>query len=196
MNKTIVLVGPRSVGKSSIGEVLAGKLGYEHINFDVFSEKKLKEEGYASVNAYLDVWKAKSQSYGWKEYGLWQQPHFKEMVAYLKSNPAVLDLGGGLLSEDFEDKKVNLSVLQSINPVIEYILPSQNKEEGLKILVERELQRKHWKDLGWGYDRLYKKTLEDYDNRHAFFSSCADHIVYVEGRNSQDVALEIVKNVT
>lgn len=196
MNNFIVLIGPRSVGKSTTGKKIAKKLNCDFVDFDLYCSDKLKEEGKGGlwdfINAYVEKVGKENTHLAWKEYGLWQRKIFKEFVLKFKDKNIVLDLGGGTLSEDLEEKKVNGPLLKELGIKIFLFLPNKNEEKGIKTLFERECQRPHWKEQGWEGDKLLKKTRDDYYLRLDIFKEFADYIIYMNDKDVDFIANEVI----
>ena len=54
MSNIIVLIGPRSVGKSTVGSKIAEKSSYDFVDFDKYCSGKLKEEGKGSLGEFIE----------------------------------------------------------------------------------------------------------------------------------------------
>jgi shikimate kinase len=198
MNKTyskiIALIGPRSVGKTTIGKELAKENNITFVDFDNYCNKVLKKQGKQDIGKFIETLKLERKittELAWKEFGLWLRKVFKEFLELNKKNSFVLDLGGGTLSEDLEDEKVNAPLLKKYNAKIILLLPNENEEKGINKLLLREKQREHWIKANWTDEKLLQKTKKDYYYRIPIFKQFADIIIYLNDKKITEIINEI-----
>ena len=95
MKKNLVLLGMMGVGKSSVGKIVAKKLGLAFIDTDLNVEKKLSMK-------ISDIFKKKGEKF-------FRHQEEKEVIESLKKNGCVIALGGGA----FMGKKVRDKILKN-----------------------------------------------------------------------------------
>jgi len=146
MNKNIFLVGPASVGKTTIGNLLANEMGWQFIDVDKeFCEQIELIPHYIKKHSYAGYSEANS-----------------ELVDRLiKKNPArtvFATPSGYLVHEDsLHLIEKHLGVIKSGTSIL--LLPSQNSEEGVEAIVRRQLNR--WDDVFADEER--KRFLERFE---------------------------------
>ncbi len=188
MGNVISLVGPRAVGKSTIGKELSVISKYDFINLDKVMQKKLKPQGgiigYANKNS-------------WNKYFGLVNAKLKKIFVKYKHKDLILDLGGGITASIYRESKVNATFVKK-NSIIILILPSKIKKESLNVLFLREhLRRKAgmypW-SKNWSKKRFNKEMVTDhYSQRVPIFKEHANHIVYTKYRSPKQVARNILK---
>lgn len=134
MFSDIILIGPVSTGKSTIGKLLAQRLGlpqcsmdefrltyYKEINYDEDLARQLREkEGFLGIYRY------------WKPF----EAYAVERLLSEHSN-CVIDFGAG--HSVYEDEELFTKVQRILAPYnnVVLILPSPDLEESIQILNER-----------------------------------------------------------
>lgn len=167
--KTIILIGPMGVGKSSISRELSRQTNLEVIPLD--AEDKLSK--YYDNRNHFD--------------------NFKEFEFYLMSSvltnldePKIIDFGAGhsIYENPLMFMEFKKLISQFENVVL--LMPSENKEESLKIVNERIKQR--------GVDDFKLK-----DNKHFIESNCnyevATIIEYTNGKTIEQISSEIENKI-
>ena len=104
VKKNLVLLGMMGVGKSTLGKIVAKKLGSVFIDTDINIEKKLSMK-------ISDIFKKKGEFFFRKE-------EEKEVLESLKKNECVIALGGGaFITKNIRDKilKNSVSIWLDIN---------------------------------------------------------------------------------
>jgi shikimate kinase len=124
-----ILVGHRSVGKTTIGRLLAKKLNYSFFDVDTLVEKKLQ-----NIDAFIE-------EKGLASYRYEESKILKELATTLPGN-CILSVGGGTVASQFlNHTNKNQKILKNLGIII-YLTISKNKTETTKILFEREQKRK------------------------------------------------------
>jgi shikimate kinase len=95
----VVLIGYRAVGKSSVGRLLAGMLGWEYLSTDALIERRQK----SSIMEIVD----KS---GWSHFRNLEQSVVKSITSRMR---AVIDCGGGVV-----ETAENMKLLQAGSLVV------------------------------------------------------------------------------
>jgi shikimate kinase len=123
-----ILIGPRSIGKTSIGIALSKKLNEPYFDFDEFVEKELNGIDNHIENKGVESYRAEET---------------KILIKFLEPLPkdCNISFGGGTMASQFQIfNKKNAESLQNVGTII-YISPSENSEEALKIIHSREVKR-------------------------------------------------------
>jgi shikimate kinase len=188
MGKIISLVGPRTVGKTTIGKELSVISGYKFIDIDQVMLKKLKDKG--EIFGYVN-------KLGWNNYFKLVNTALKEIIKKYKNKSIILDLGGGTTSAKYESCKLNAELIKD-NSENFLILPAKNIKENIKIIIKREHARLkqqgiiHWA-YTWPIKKFDAKIRKDYYKRVPIFKKNAHHIVYTKYKSPNQVAKNILK---
>lgn len=177
----IILIGPISTGKSTLGKLLAEKLEilqcsiddvrldyYKEINYDEKLAKQIREEeGFQGIYRY------------WKPF----EAYAVERVLSEYSN-CVIDFGAG--HSVYEDDELFRRVQQVLKPYINVvlILPSPDLEESIQILNERN-----------GGIVSNEFDLNEYFVKHHSNYDLAKFVVYTKGKIPEETRDEILKIV-
>ncbi len=177
----IILIGLISTGKSTLGKLLAHKLGipqcsmddvrldyYKEINYDDELAKQIREkEGFPGIYRY------------WKPF----EAYAVERVLSEYSS-CVIDFGAG--HSVYEDDKLFRRVQQILDPYINIvlILPSPNLEESIQLLNER-----NGGIVSNGFD------LNEHFVRHHSNYDLAKFVVYTKSKSPEETRDEILKIV-
>jgi shikimate kinase len=182
----ITLVGPRAVGKSTVGRILANEMGYQFFDVDKYMHNKLEKEG--GIGMYVD-------KYGWKKYMnllRWTLRH-EIMPEIIESNKkVVLDCGGGMIGSEFGASKSMAKLLRKHSKII-MLIPHEDDQKGLKILYERELERPYWKGLP--LEEIKEEIRKHYYERVPLIKKQAHHIIHVNDRSVRDIVKFIRKSI-
>ena len=109
MEDIVTLVGPRSVGKSSIGKIMAKSLGWNYINLDEYIDQVLKKNG--GIGGF-------TKKYGWGTYMKFLHKELKKLLSSFKNKKVVLDCGGGTISSEFPESELNAHLLKTHSKII------------------------------------------------------------------------------
>lgn len=184
MEDIVTLVGPRSVGKSSIGKIMAKSLGWTFIDLDEHMNHVLNKHG--GIGGY-------TQKHGWNNYMKVLHKELKKLLASLKNRKVVLDCGGGTISSDFPESELNAHLLKRHSKIV-LILPHEDEERGLQILLERERNRSHF--FGWSKKKLEEKTRKDYFDRLPGMKRFAYKIIHTNEQPPRKIAKTIEKLIS
>jgi|SRR3989338_5424803 len=164
----ITIIGPRSVGKSTIAEILAKELNYKHINLDRFMEMKLGDIGKYTVKHTWEKWYKKREK-------------FLDTLLRTKDN-VIIDWSGGL--------EFGSNLLKKRTKVI-LLLPNSNYFKGIQTLYKRERKREHFK--WWKSKVLKDKTKTDFYERLPLMKKTAHITIYRNKETPKNTALRIIK---
>lgn len=123
----IILIGHRSVGKTTVGKLLAKKLKVKYIDFDSLVEKEL--------GGILKYFK-KNGSLGYRK-------RESSILSKLKlPKNVVMSIGGGTVASQYKKlSEKNAKFLKKLGKLV-YLHPSKKEKEAIKIIFEREMKRK------------------------------------------------------
>ncbi len=180
----ITITGPRSAGKSTISKIVAEKLKLKYISSDEIGEEALKEHGGLSkcIKSGLIREFIKKHSYNLIN------------DVYKKEDNYVFDLSGGSISSrrfEWASKEVRKNAKEK--SIVVRLLPSENLEESIKYLFEREKERKHFKDLDVA--EILKNIDEDYRKFPPIFKDFCNFIIYIKDKSPEQIAEEIIKKL-
>ena len=183
---TIILIGPMSAGKSTIGKLLAEKLGlpqlavdenrweyYEEIGFDKALEAKIaSEQGMVGLLRY------------WKPF----EAYAVERVLAEHSG-CVIDFGAG--HSVYEDDALFARVQSALNPYpnVILLLPSANLDESAKILNDRfaQLLEREGVELD---SNLF--DVNEHFIKHPSNHKLAKMTIYTNGKSPEETCDEIL----
>ncbi len=178
MRKEIVLIGPPTVGKSTVSKVLAEKLdipkvsmddvlfGYfREVGFDENHWKLIREKlGPSAAYRYLKVF----GSYGVKR--------------ILESHHnCIFDFGGGGVMGDFPDEFAAMKAMLTDFGNVVFLIPAHDKKESLQYLYDRLKIN----PPGW--------TILEHIVFHPSHDELAKHIVYVKDKTPEQISDDILK---
>lgn len=170
----IIFIGPRSVGKSTIGKVLAKKLRYKYIEFDKIVEGKLK-----GIDKYC-------KKYGIDSYRKKEQDILKKVVKNLPKN-FVMCIGGGTIASQLKKiSKENIKILKRYGKLV-YLNPSKNNKEAIEILRKREKLRRG--------NQSFEHTSNLYKIRKPIYEKAKDYEIIVKNKTPRQIVNEILINV-
>jgi shikimate kinase len=175
----ITLTGPRSVGKSTIGKLLAQKMKLTYVSSDEIGEQALKKEG--GLDKAIKSWII-GKMIQEKGYSLIKQAYRQENI--------VFDLSGGAFaSRKWAEASEEVRILAKEKSLIIGLLPSKNKAEARAFLYTREKERPHFKALSEA--ELKAKIADDYPKFPTLFKKVCDLVVYVKGKSPETIVEEI-----
>jgi len=148
--KHIIIIGPRSVGKTTIGGILANSLDLKYLDFDEFVDKELN-----GIDNYID-------KYGVDSYRKNEEKILKKFIDKLDTR-CVFSLGGGTIASQLQDISKRNSVLVKKNGKIIYLTPNIDDEKSIKKLYSNEIKRKGNKSLD-DVRKLYFLRKPIYEN--------------------------------
>jgi hypothetical protein len=187
MRPEIILIGAIRVGKSTLGTLIAGKLGVPQVSLDEVGGRYFEEIGFdAEVARQLE----KKDLLALLQY-LWPfYPHVVERVLG-DHHDCVIDLGAG--HTVYEDASAFARVEQALAPYpnVLLILPSPDPDRSSTILRERTA------DLEWlrEIQERHGLDLNDHFLRHPSNYRLAKLIVYTEGKSPEETRDEILERV-
>jgi|TARA_B100000315_G_scaffold255751_1_gene299950 shikimate kinase len=180
----ITIVGPRSVGKSTISKMLSAKLKYKYLESDNLMHIEMKE--YGGLDKAIKSGKTESI--------MKKGPAIVEKA--LVKNKIVFDLAGGAISSRTgTEMGVCQKVIKTISKesYVVGLLPYENDDESIKLLCQREKKREHFSEMDSG--ELNAKVEKDYLKLKPILKKVSNLVVYVEKKNPESIVDEIFQQV-
>lgn len=141
----VVLIGPSGVGKSTVGALVANRLGVAHISLD-----NLRFTYYAEVGYDASYAQRLRQTQGFPalvEY--WKGFNAHAVIRVLADYPdAVIDFGAGHSIYDDEAEFARVSQALALTKLVVLLLPSPDAEESIRILSEIQQTQAPVQDRG------------------------------------------------
>ena len=185
MPSDIILIGPVRTGKSTVGRLLAERLGLPQIALDDWRWTYYKEIGYDE-----DLAKEIRQKGGflalvfyWKLF----EAHAVERVLS-EHRRCVFDFGAGASVHESAENFARVQRALTPYPNVVLLLPSPDTEESIQILNERT------KDLVGSFGQGF--NWNEYFVRHRSNYALARLTVYTKGRTPEETRDEILGRVT
>lgn len=181
MPSDIILIGPKGAGKTTIGKLLAGRLGLPQCSMDDLRFNYYKEIGYDE-----DLAARIRKEQGFVELYWYWKPFEAYAVERLLSeySQCVIDFGAGhSVYEDDEQFARVQRVLAPYNNII-LLLPSPDWEESLQILNERV-----------GSLIFNNFDLNQHFLQHHANYDLAKFIIYSKGKTPEETCEEIINCV-
>jgi shikimate kinase len=134
MRTEIVLIGPVRTGKSTLGKLLAAKLGLPQASLDELRYQYFQEIGYDPILA-----KEIRQKGGFLAFMYYRELFGAYSVERILADhhDCVIDFGAGIYESDEMFARVKKALSEFVNVVL--LLPSPDIDESLRILKERDL---------------------------------------------------------
>ncbi|HLC32857.1 MAG TPA: shikimate kinase [Candidatus Nanoarchaeia archaeon] len=166
----IVIIGPRSVGKSTIGRVLAKKLNCPYYDSDELVEQQMGD------------WNAFAKKHGSNAVRREERTIIRKLISTLPDK-FVISVGGGTIASQFEkESEANVVDLKKKATIV-YLAASDSLQKSLDLLEKRELQRKGDQD---------RKEIEKlYKLRTPIYEKVCDIKIVVEEKSLEKVVADI-----
>jgi len=164
--RNIVLIGPRASGKTTLGKVLAQKLGFEFVDTDEEVEKRTGLEIAQIV-----------QVYGWQRFRKEEKEVIKEVM---KKESQVIATGGGVVLDE-----ENVRLIKENGIVFLLWLQPEKIVERLKKDPQFQKRPPLKKDL-------FSEVKEVVEERKPLYFSCA-HFVLDASKEVMELVEEILK---
>jgi shikimate kinase len=189
MSSTILLIGPLGAGKTTVGQLLAERLGLPFCSVDQVRDAYYKNVGYDQ--AFASQIAASEQGIpGLLRYS---KPFEAKMVQQvLADHHGVIDFGAS--NSVYDDKVLFARVEKTLAPYpnVILLLPSQDLDESAEILKRRLTQML----TGAGKeftDELFE--LNEYFIRHPSNHRLAKRVSYTKDKTPEEICDEIVQKL-
>ena len=180
----ITIVGPRSVGKTTVSKIVSKKLKKKYISSDEIGEKALKK--YGGLDRAIKSGKIKEviNSGGYSLI----------LKVYSTEKNFVFDLSAGAFtSKSMNEASKEVRGFAKKNSFIVGLLPSKNFLTSVIFLFNRERKRTHFKDTN--KIKLLYKTFRKYGHIKKVILTNANSIVYVKNKSPEKIAKEILSKI-
>ncbi len=159
----IYLIGPKGVGKTSIGKILANKLGYRFKDQDILFYKK-----HGKISDYII-------NHGWLKFYSMQYKILKE----ISKEETVIATGASIFLNKKGDKIDNKKIKQYRKKgIFVLLLPSRFIRKGANICFKR-YKKRNKRFFGNALPQHdFKKFLKDYNVRVKEYKGIADIVIY------------------
>jgi len=176
----IVLIGPVRTGKSTLGRLLAEKLGLPQVSLDVLRYQYYQEIGFDPLLA-----KEIRQKGGFLALVYYREQFAAYAVERILAeyHDCVIDFGAGIYESDESFARVQKALADYPNVVL--VLPSPDIDESLRILKERDPNPPA--DLTFDLNARFL--------RHHTYYDLARITVYTQGRTPEETRQEILERV-
>jgi shikimate kinase len=180
MRTDIVLIGPVRTGKSTLGRLLAEKLGLPQVSLDIMREQYYTEIGFDPLLA-----KEIRQKGGFLALMFYRELFAAYAVERLlaEHHDCVIDFGAGIYESDEIFSRVQKALADYSNVVL--LLPSADIAEALRILAGRDANPPA--DLTFDLSARFL--------RHYTYYDLARITVYTKGRMPAETCQEILEQV-
>jgi len=180
MPADIVLIGPVRAGKSTLGKLLAEKLGLLQVSLDEVRYGYYKEIGY-DENLAREI----RRLGGFMAFMYYRELFAAYAVEKMLSNyhHCVFDFGAGIYESDEMFQRVQAALAGYSNVVL--LLPSPDIEESVRILTER--------DQNPPADLTF--DLNAHFIRHHTYYDLAKFTIYTQGKLPLESCNEILERV-
>ena len=188
MDRTVILIGPMSSGKSTIANLLANRLGLPRVEMDEIRWDYYAEIGYDPREAGR---LAESDEGMMALIRHWKPFEAHAVVGALEEyRDCVLDFGAG--HSVYEDEELLARVRRALEPFphVFLILPSKDLDQSVDIL-NRRFRELLLREVGQVDERLM--ALNEHFIRHPSNWTLAKHVVYTQGCTPEETCLEIVR---
>lgn len=191
MTGTIIVIGPMAVGKSTVSELLAARLGIPHVALDDVARSYYEEMGYDRAHAE-DLLATQGET----EFGRYTKPYYACAVQRVLEDhtDCVLDFGAGHVVHD--DPKLFEIVRASLapHPNVILLLPSADTDESIAILHDRILARVA-EYAAEGEDYTWAIEENKFFITHPSNSRLAKATVYTKDKTAEETCREILRLV-
>ncbi|UAJ74556.1 AAA family ATPase (plasmid) [Synechocystis sp. PCC 7339] len=181
MSSDIILIGPIGTGKSTVGSLLAKRVGLPQRSMDEYRWNYYKEIGY---DEELAKYKRETEGF-WGIYQYWKPFEAYAVERLLSEHKnCVIDFGAGhsVYEDNFLFQRVQ-QVLASYSNIV-LLLPSSNLDESVQILNNRN-----------EYLPDGKLNINEHFVRHHSNHDLAKFTVYTKAKTPEETCNEILQLV-
>lgn len=186
-NPTILLIGPLGVGKSTVGRLLAEKLGLPQCSVDRVRWQYYAEIGYDSALA-AQIAQSEQGIRGQLRYCEAFDAHTIERVL-AEHTPGVIDFGASNAVYDDSSLLARVEKLLTPYPHVILLLPSPDLDESAALLKTRLTEMLQAKGEAASQELF---DLNDYFIRHPSSHRLAKFVLYTKGKTPEEICDEIL----
>ncbi len=195
MDSAILLIGPLCAGKSTVGRLLAEKLGLPQSSLDALPLEFFLEMGFDARRV-----ETLKETEGWlAAYRYMQEFGARAVERYLsEERPHVIDFGApySTCEDDSLLERVKAAFAPFRNVVL--LLPSPDLDESVRVVKDRMRRREGHVELRRLLQGLRDETGVDYEElyvKHPSNFHLARTVVYTEGKTPEQTRDEIVERL-
>jgi shikimate kinase len=180
----ITLIGPRSVGKTTISKIVSKKLKLKYISSDKLGEKAFKK--YGGLDQVIKSGKIKE---------IINSGGYTLIIKnYNKNNNFIFDLSAGAFtSKSMNKASSEVRKIAKKKSIIVGLLPCKNKFQSILFLFNRERKRIHFKNSN--KLKLFIKTFRKYPFIKQIILKNSDLMIYTKGKSPEEISKEIVDKI-
>ena len=182
--KSLVLIGPRGSGKTSVGKELSVISDLSFVDADV--------EFFQRHGTITDL----VNKYGWEEFRRLETELIADICTRYQHSRIVFAPGGGAVAhkqgEQYRNKNVRLLRERGI---IFYLLPHPDLRQSAVILttrVQKDTTSVYVRPSLTGNSHLLSEMLLTLEQRHPLYQATAHYLIYTEGKPLNEVAKDIL----
>jgi hypothetical protein len=190
MNSTIILIGPLGAGKTTVGQLLAAKLGLPLCSVDNVRQHYYEKVGYNQSLAS----EIASSDQGVGGVLRYSKPFEAQMVEMVLADyrHSIIDFGASNSVYDDEDLLTQVENAMAPYSNVILLLPSPNKDESIEILKARLIRM--LTEAGKTYtDELFE--LNKYFIQHPANRQLAKQFVYTKDKTPESICDEIIQEL-
>ena len=192
MNKTLVLIGPAGCGKSTLGQLLAERLGFHHCPLDDVRIGYYEEIGYDKEMA-TRIRKSEKGVFGLLRYWDPFEVHAVERVLEEYRQSSVIDFGAGHSVYEDEEQLMRVEKALESFPNVVLLLPAPDLDRSVEILNARFAAR--LTDMDKATMGQWLKANEHFV-RHPSNRRLAKIVAYTEGKTPEETCDEILRRLS
>ncbi len=182
--KSLVLIGPRGSGKTSVGKELSVILDFPFVDADV--------EFFQRHGTITDL----VNKYSWGEFRRLETELIADICTRHQHSIIVFATGGGAVAHDQGEwyRNKNAELLREFS-LIFYLLPHPDLRQSAIILatrVQRDTTSVYARPSLTGSSDLLSEMLLTLEKRHPLYQATADHLIYTEGKSPNEVARDVL----
>ena len=185
MKTTIILIGPLGAGKTTVGNLIAKKLGVPYCAVDTVRPAYYRKAGYDETAA--------ASGKGVRDVMRYSKPFEARMVEMvLAEHHGVIDFGAS--NSAYDDPILLDQVEKALAPYphVILLLPSPDADESAEILKHRLIRM--LTEAGKEFtDELFE--LNDYFIRHPSNRRLAKQVIYTKDKTPEEICNEILKSM-
>lgn len=189
MSPTIILIGPLGAGKTTVGQLLAEKLGLPFCSVDTAREEYYQKVGYDQALASQIA----ASEQGMHEVLRYSKPFEARMVEQILADyHGVIDFGAS--NSVYEDEGLFTRVENALAPYpnVILLLPSPDLDDSAEILKDRLIRMLI--EAGKEFtDELFE--LNEYFVKHPSNRQLAKQTVYTQGKTPEEICDELVQKL-
>jgi shikimate kinase len=178
-----------AVGKSTVSELVAARLGIPHVALDDLARTYYEEKGYDRAHAQEVL-----ATQGETAFGRYAKPYYVYAVERVLEDHSdcVIDFGAGHVVHD--DPKLFESVEASLapHPNVILLLPSADTDESIAILHDRIMERvAEYAEEGEDYSWAIKENKHFIT--HPSNGRLAKATIYTKDRSAEETCQEVLR---